>query len=65
MCSDLLLLAQVWIYNQPYLRFAMAKFDLDDAGNRFAHLCNNCIQREDVGFAQEGGPESMWTLAQV
>jgi hypothetical protein len=56
---------QVWIYNQPYLRFAMAKFDLNDTGNRFAHLCNNCVQREDEGFALEGGNESMWTLAQV
>jgi tubulin monoglycylase TTLL3/8 len=33
----------VWLYSEPYVRFAGCDFDFDSIGNKFSHLSNNSI----------------------
>jgi hypothetical protein len=39
----------VWLYEECYLRFALTPWAADNFGDRLAHLCNNCVQREGDG----------------
>jgi len=42
----------VWMYDQCYLRFALAKYTTDNLGDKYAHLCNNCVQSTAPDFEQ-------------
>jgi tubulin monoglycylase TTLL3/8 len=33
----------VWLYAEPYVRFAGVDFTFDNIGNRYAHLSNNSV----------------------
>ena len=53
----------VWIYAEPYIRFAAADFSYTKIQNRFAHLSNNSVAKDakkiKVSYEIEG---NMWTL---
>ncbi len=33
----------VWMYAEPYVRFAGCDFDFENLANRYAHLSNNSV----------------------
>ena len=53
----------VWMYAEPYIRFAAADFSYSKIQNRFAHLSNNSVAKDakkiKVSYEIEG---NMWTL---
>lgn len=49
----------VWFYDECYLRFALADFQLEKLDDNLVHLCNNCVQREGPDFEAQKD-ESMW-----
>lgn len=53
----------VWMYDECYLRFALSKYQTTNLTDRFAHLCNNCVQSTAPGFHTQR-EESMWDLKQ-
>ena len=55
----------VWMYKDPYIRFAANDFDLNDIQNKFSHLSNNTVSEEvEGGTITHDIPENMWTLSQ-
>ena len=53
----------VWMYEHCYLRFALAPYQTTHLDDRFAHLCNNCVQSSNPDFDKQRN-ESMWDLDQ-
>ena len=35
----------VWLYSEPYIRFAAADFSYKNIQNRYAHLSNNSVAK--------------------
>ena len=60
----------VWMYKDPYIRFAANDFDLNDIENKYSHLSNNTVSAEceedekPTGSTSHDIPENMWTLLQ-
>lgn len=57
----------VWVYAEPYVRFAANDFSFDDLTNKYAHLSNNAVSK----FGFQGGrlsheiPGNMWSLEKL
>ena len=53
----------VWLYSEPYVRFAGVDFDFENIGNRYSHLSNNSVIKNLKGsvasYVIEG---NMWSL---
>jgi tubulin monoglycylase TTLL3/8 len=43
----------IFFYKEAYLRFCGVDFRLDDVGNRFMHLSNNCVQKHSKNFGED------------
>lgn len=54
-----------WVYDRCYLRFCTYPFELDNLSNRYIHLSNNSVQKNNVAFddAATGIEGSMWHAA--
>ena len=35
----------IWVYQEPYIRFAAADFSYKKINNRYAHLSNNSVSK--------------------
>ena len=35
----------MWLYAEPYIRFAAADFDFDQIDNKYVHLSNNSVAK--------------------
>ena len=53
----------IWMWDEPYLRFSAEDFTFDDLNNQFAHLTNNSISKYSKNFKTEKKIEGdMWSL---
>jgi len=53
----------IWMWDEPYLRFSAEDFSFDDLNNQFAHLTNNSISKYSKNFKTEKKIEGdMWSL---
>ena len=46
----------VWLYKDCYLRFCAEDYSLEDIGNVYSHLSNNCIARQSEHFEAGENP---------
>eukprot|EP00002_Diphylleia_rotans_P015536 TRINITY_DN3009_c1_g1_i2.p1 TRINITY_DN3009_c1_g1~~TRINITY_DN3009_c1_g1_i2.p1 ORF type:complete len:1116 (+),score=211.00 TRINITY_DN3009_c1_g1_i2:238-3348(+) len=51
----------IWFYEDCVLRFATESFNLDDPENRYVHLCNYSVQKQNDKGAPQDGAELSWT----
>ncbi|KAK9844977.1 hypothetical protein WJX74_009214 [Apatococcus lobatus] len=51
----------IWLYKDCYLRFCAEDYSLEDIGNVYSHLSNNCIARQSEHFeAEDVASGNMW-----
>ena len=43
----------IWMWKEPYLRFAAEDYIMDDLNNRYSHLTNNLIDKNSEQFKNE------------
>lgn len=49
----------IWFYEDSYLRFSAADFDMDSLDNKFIHLTNNSVTKHCKDVEEIEG--NMWT----
>lgn len=54
----------VYLYGEGLARFSTEKFDMTDLGNKYAHLTNTSVNRQNSGFSQEAAGYK-WSLTQL
>ena len=53
----------VWMYAEPYIRFPASDFNLDTLGNRYSHLSNNSVAKnQKLVTTQHTIEGNMWSL---
>ena len=62
----------IWVWKTPYLRFTSQDYNPANAKNKFMHLTNACVAKEDTSAAgkvtQSGGHvirHNMWETHQM
>jgi tubulin monoglycylase TTLL3/8 len=56
----------IWVYEEPYVRFAASDFSLNNIGNKYAHLSNNTVNKYAVGVDSTYDiPGNMWSLDEL
>ena len=56
----------VWMYAEPYVRFAGCDFSFDNLGNRYSHLSNNSVIKQLKNSTTSHDIEgNMWCLQEM
>ena len=54
----------VYIYDEPYVRFSAENYNADNVGNLFSHLTNNSIAKHSKKFENSEIEGNMWDTYQ-